>query len=913
MPIHEQPPDFRLNRRIRTVLNDDQRFSETELDLLHTPPLQRLYDLHQLGLTDRVFLDASHSRLHHVVGVIEQADKMMEAIIADLFKHAGDVLPFGKSGEITQTKKEIANIARSRKPAVRAMALLHDLTHAPFGHTLEDEIHLAPVKHDEPARQASAYYRLLIQYLGWIERNEDATDWGAFNSREPADRSNHGLWLEWYLDAPSSRTPPDSPDFISYVGNRWKGLFQPRPNSMRKVTASELEQFLRVLAFSMRALLYLDIAHKDKKSAQAKHLPASEYPFDQLIKKILSSLGHPLLEEDEFNPRRDVFLLDIIGNTICADLLDYARRDARAAGLKIEYDPVRIVANMTVIPWYTPPFKVNGTEIDYPFSHRCLRSAISVFSHKLRTDVPGELINLLQARYFVYERMLYHPTKCVAGALLGAAIQFIGWRRLPEHLAYVGDAVFLHQVEEAAKIVRDLLADEDLSAAYTREVANRVRGRLVTNSETASAARAILDDRVLTVGGLRDFLRSAQQLPALRDAASSCLAAVADRGDGDEFSGDELTNLQKNLKSVSGAARLFRDGSPTIGTIHRDMRAALRLLGRLEARRYHKIVFRMLPDISIAGLHDLTVADIAAKFLDPHIRAMAERKIETRLSPPLPLGSVVIHCPPAAGPAKLANILVTDGAVDEHGDPRKAARLREIGSLNPKIFGDHQNSVTALEKMYQSTWRLAVSVARPHEARWKEIISVTGKVLFEILSGGDILPGQVPNDAYLDRELREFSEARVSRETVPVTAAIQPSRAEIVLSAMVKSGRFRDLLDDNGALDHHALIKRFEQIPVSTGDVEKDSEDRLFANAAAVDAFLNKFLRGAEVSKADRATLRQAKGDILLMKARGQRFVTTRIAELLPAEGLVYNRAMLQQLVDIVAEAKGHDGAPTAE
>jgi HD superfamily phosphohydrolase len=40
--------------RIRTALYDDQRFYKTEVDLLHTPALQRLYDLHQLGFSDRV-------------------------------------------------------------------------------------------------------------------------------------------------------------------------------------------------------------------------------------------------------------------------------------------------------------------------------------------------------------------------------------------------------------------------------------------------------------------------------------------------------------------------------------------------------------------------------------------------------------------------------------------------------------------------------------------------------------------------------------------------------------------------------------------------------------------------------------------------------------------------------------------
>jgi HD superfamily phosphohydrolase len=75
---------MKLNKRIRTVLYDDQRFSSAELELLHTPAFQRLYDLHQLGLTDRIFIDASHSRLHHVVGVVEQATNLMTSLARNL-------------------------------------------------------------------------------------------------------------------------------------------------------------------------------------------------------------------------------------------------------------------------------------------------------------------------------------------------------------------------------------------------------------------------------------------------------------------------------------------------------------------------------------------------------------------------------------------------------------------------------------------------------------------------------------------------------------------------------------------------------------------------------------------------------------------------------------------------------------
>src|ERR1700733_11916270 len=82
---------MRATKRIRTVLYGDQRLSSAELEVLHTPAMQRLYDLRQLGLTDRVFIDASHARIHHVVGVLHQVDRIVCAIISNLKRNNGDL------------------------------------------------------------------------------------------------------------------------------------------------------------------------------------------------------------------------------------------------------------------------------------------------------------------------------------------------------------------------------------------------------------------------------------------------------------------------------------------------------------------------------------------------------------------------------------------------------------------------------------------------------------------------------------------------------------------------------------------------------------------------------------------------------------------------------------------------------
>jgi uncharacterized protein len=172
---------MRTTKRIRTVLYGDQKLSSAELEVLHTPAMQRLYGLRQLGLTDRVFIDASHARLHHVVGVLHQVDKIVSAIISNLERSTRELQFKSLAGEIrTITARSQARYVRSRKSVIRFIGLLHDLTHAPFGHTIEDEILLVRTKHDYPERQSEAFYRLMCQLVAWLALEAYGPGWSEF-------------------------------------------------------------------------------------------------------------------------------------------------------------------------------------------------------------------------------------------------------------------------------------------------------------------------------------------------------------------------------------------------------------------------------------------------------------------------------------------------------------------------------------------------------------------------------------------------------------------------------------------------------------------------------------------------------------------------------------------------------------
>ncbi|UCD14037.1 MAG: HD domain-containing protein [Thermoplasmatales archaeon] len=79
------------------------------LDLLETPEVQRLYNIKQLGFTHLVFPGAHHTRLEHSLGVYKLASQI----------------------------SEVLRLEKSEKDSVVCAALLHDIGHGPFSHTLE--------------------------------------------------------------------------------------------------------------------------------------------------------------------------------------------------------------------------------------------------------------------------------------------------------------------------------------------------------------------------------------------------------------------------------------------------------------------------------------------------------------------------------------------------------------------------------------------------------------------------------------------------------------------------------------------------------------------------------------------------------------------------------------------------------
>ena len=101
-------------------------------------------------------------------------------------------------------------------------------------------------------------------------------------------------------------------------------------------------------------------------------------------------------------PQLPAWARDVISSTIDADLLDYLRRDAYFTGLAHDYDD-RVFHYFTVADGHL---------------------ALHMSKHGMdRPDARSEVVQLLRMRYFLTERVYYHHTKVVAGAMISKAVE----------------------------------------------------------------------------------------------------------------------------------------------------------------------------------------------------------------------------------------------------------------------------------------------------------------------------------------------------------------------------------------------------------------------------------------------------------------------------------------------------------
>lgn len=125
--------DFK--KTIRIAVTGDVLLTAAEAAVIDASDFQRLRGVRQLGTVNLVFPTALHTRFDHSLGTLAKADEM--------------VLAIAKNAKSSDTER---GISMTQRKLARMYALLHDIPHVPFGHTIEDELKLF-LRHDKnPSR-----------------------------------------------------------------------------------------------------------------------------------------------------------------------------------------------------------------------------------------------------------------------------------------------------------------------------------------------------------------------------------------------------------------------------------------------------------------------------------------------------------------------------------------------------------------------------------------------------------------------------------------------------------------------------------------------------------------------------------------------------------------------------------------
>lgn len=414
LPVREPLPEYlKIAKTIRIAVSGDVLLTKLEMDIIDTSDFQRLRHIRQLGTVNAVYPTALHTRFDHSLGTLAMADRMVQAIRNN-----------------THSTREEQEIDHMQEALTRLYALLHDVPHVPFGHTIEDELSIF-IRHDKnPARierffgKSSQVGSLIIKHLG-----EEAYD-----------------------------------------------------------------RFMAIYTWD-----------EDKDSP---------------------------LEND------DNFIYDIVSNTVCADLLDYLKRDSYFCNLEIPLD---------------------YRFLNFIYLGRDAKNLKRVFvrlwkqdKHQPRRDTLTGLAGLLEARYLVAERAYFHHAKIITGAMLGRALQesYLSGEISEEDLYALGDDTLLHRLSNSKNPICKQLASNLNNRRLYKSL------RKFTRADFEATQEQDHDQNALNTA----YLRLSD--PNSRKSLEDQLAAEIGAGPGDVilYSPDKRMNLkaakmkvlwQGNPKSLS--------------------------------------------------------------------------------------------------------------------------------------------------------------------------------------------------------------------------------------------------------------------------------------------------------------------------------------------------------------------------
>ncbi len=294
---------------IRDPVHGDIALDALEAAILAAPVVQRLRGIKQLGTASLVYPGAVHTRFDHSLGACAVSHRIVAGLRRDGLDVPGDL-----------------------EDLVAVGALLHDVTHVPFGHTLEDERRLF-ARHDKGERLARLLdgdLGALLDRLGICAAVRDVLGAGA--GRLPA----------WTREVIASTIDADLLDYLrrdSYftgltqnyddrvfhyftVADDHLALQMSRHGMDRPDARSEVIQLLRMRYFLTERVYY----HHTKVVAGA-----------MISKAVELALDHGVLAEDDLLALNDWTLLDRLAHAAVPAIATVIERLQRRDLLKRGY------------------------------------------------------------------------------------------------------------------------------------------------------------------------------------------------------------------------------------------------------------------------------------------------------------------------------------------------------------------------------------------------------------------------------------------------------------------------------------------------------------------------------------------------------------------------------------------------
>jgi HD superfamily phosphohydrolase/tetratricopeptide (TPR) repeat protein len=396
------------------------RLNKLEVHVINTPEFQRLRYISQLAFAKAAFHTAEHSRFSHSLGACHVAKVLVDRLNVNLSATVRDPsersLPYwaaiAERGKRQRTIAEKSALYRcgeivtwTERVLIGLAGLLHDLPHCPYSHDIEGGVPSVVPKHDDYKRNpafaimlfdterstlaqvlafySDHFYRLMSQDPQW----SDCPRLRIYEERERRKLMLADLLFECFV----YEKPTD-------IGNGFAAVHT------KEWPKQPIEDPLPTIPW----------------------LVAEKNAWDHRPQRT------PVLDRyDWFQPYRH----DLIGNTICADLVDYLARDAANAGVPLALD-FKFLSRLSL--------NLYSSGDGAPTHLRIVFDLRDTKRGTVRYDVLHELFDYLRERFKIRERVTSHRVTHEGAAILKRAMTLLTFR--PDGTPYEKPFVTLEQL-----------------------------------------------------------------------------------------------------------------------------------------------------------------------------------------------------------------------------------------------------------------------------------------------------------------------------------------------------------------------------------------------------------------------------------------------------------------------------------